>query len=55
MIGGIGEEVLRRKELSKNTKLKDVHTTMIPKLMYECEAWSLLKKLQSKKGCKLHR
>ena len=43
MIGGMSEEVLRRNELSKNTKLKVVHTTMTPKLLYGCEAWSLLK------------
>ena len=49
MIGGMSEEVLRRNELSKNiNKLKVVNTTMIPTLMYRCEAWSLLKKLQSR-------
>ena len=48
MIGGLSEVVLKRIELSKNTKLKVVNTTMIPKLMYGCEAWSLSKKLQSR-------
>ena len=48
MIGGMSEVVLRRNELSKNTKLKVVNVTMIPTLMYGCEAWSLLKKLQSR-------
>ena len=48
MIGGFSEVVLRRNELSKNTKLKVVNATMIPTLMYGCEAWSLLKKRQSR-------
>ena len=49
MIGGMSEEVLRKNNLSKNTKkLKVVNATMIPTLMYECEAWSLSKKLQSR-------
>ena len=47
MIGGMSEVVLRRNELSKNTKLKVVNATMIPTLMYGCEAWRLSKKLQS--------
>ena len=37
---------MRRNELSKNTKLKFVNATMIPMLMYGCEAWSLSKKVQ---------
>ena len=44
----MSEVVLRRNELSKNTKLKVVNATMIPTLMYGCEAWSLSKKLQSR-------
>ena len=48
MIGGMSDVVLRRNELSKNTKLKFVNATMIPMLMYGCEAWSLSKKLQSR-------
>ena len=48
MIGGMSEVVLRRNELSKNTKPKVVNATMIPTLMHGCEAWSLSKKLQSR-------
>ena len=48
MIGGMSDVVLRRNELSKNTKLKFVNATMIPMLKYGCEAWSLSKKLQSR-------
>ena len=48
MIGGLSKVILRRNELNKNTKLKVVNTTMIPTLMYGCEAWSLSKKLQSR-------
>ena len=43
MIGGMSEVVLRRNELSKNAKVKVVNATMIPTLMYGCEAWSLSK------------
>ena len=38
MIGGMSEVVLRRNELSKNTKLKVVNAAMISTLMYGCEA-----------------
>ena len=48
VIGEMSEVVLRRNELGKNTKVKVVNTTMIPTLLYGCEAWSLLKKLQSR-------
>ena len=48
MIGGLSKVVLRSNELSKDTKLKVVNTTVIPMLMYGCEAWSLSKKLQSR-------
>ena len=47
-IGGMSEVVLKRNELSKNTKPKVVNATMIPTLMYGYEAWSLSKKLQSR-------
>ena len=47
MIGGMSEAVLRR-ELSKGTKLKVVNATMMPSLLYGCEAWSLTKQQQSK-------
>ena len=40
--------VLRRKELSSNTKLKVVNATVMPTLMYGCETWSLSKRQQSK-------
>ena len=48
MIGGMSEAVLRRRELSKGTKLKVVNATMMPSLLYGCEAWSLTKQQQSK-------
>ena len=37
MIGGMSEAVLRRRELSKDTKLKVVNATMMPSLLYGCE------------------
>ena len=40
VIGGMNEIVLRRKELSRNTKLKVLNAVMMPTLMYGCESWS---------------
>ncbi|MDA8042237.1 MAG: reverse transcriptase domain-containing protein [Pirellulales bacterium] len=37
VIGGMNETVLKRKELSRSTKLKVVNATMIPTLLYGCE------------------
>ena len=37
----MSEVVRRRYELSKNTKLKVVNATVIPMLMYGCEAWRI--------------
>ena len=48
VIGGMNEMVLRRKELSRSTKLKVVNATVMPKLMYGCETWSPSKWQQSK-------
>ena len=48
VIRGMNEMVLRRKELSRSTKLKVVNATVMPKLMYGCETWSLSKRQQSK-------
>ena len=48
VIGGMNEMVLRRKELSRSTKLKVVNTTVMPTLTYSCETWSLSKRQQSK-------
>ena len=43
-IGGMNETVLKRKELSRSTKLK---VTMIPTILYGYEMWRLSKHLQS--------
>ena len=48
VIGGLSEIVLRRKELSRNTKLKVMNATMMPTLLYGSETWSLSKKQQSR-------
>ena len=48
VIGGMNEMVLKRKELSRSTKLKVVNATAMPTLMYGCETWSLSKRQQSK-------
>ena len=48
VIGGMNEIVLRRKELSRNTKLKVLNAVMMPTLMYGCETWSLSKQQQSR-------
>ena len=43
----MNEIVLRRKKLSRNTKLKVLNTVMMPTLMYGSETWSLSKQQQS--------
>ena len=40
VIGGINDTVLRREDLSQNTKTNVVNTIVMPVLMYECETWS---------------
>ena len=47
-IGGMNEMVLRRKELSRSTKLKVMNAAVMPTLMYGCATWSLSKRQQSK-------
>ena len=46
MVGGMSERVLKRRELSKRTKLTVVNAMMVPSLLYGCEVWSLTKQLQ---------
>ena len=41
VIGGINDTVLRRKELSQNTKMKVVNATVMSVPMHGCETWSL--------------
>ena len=48
VIEGMNKTVLKRKELSRSTKLKVVNATMIPTLLYGCETWCLSKHLQSR-------
>ena len=44
VIERMNNAIMRRKELSRNTKIKVVNATMMPVLMYGCETWSLTKK-----------
>ena len=46
MVGGMSERVLKRRELSKRTKLTVVNAMMVPSLLYGCEVWSLTKQQQ---------
>ena len=48
VIAQLNDSVLRRKELSRGTKMKVVNATVMPVLMYGCETRSLIKKQQSK-------
>ena len=48
LIGGMNDTVLRRKELSRNTKMKVVNATVMPVLMHGRETWSLTKRQQLK-------
>ena len=43
VIGGMSQAILRRRELSKQTKLKVVNATVMPVLMYGCETWAVRK------------
>ena len=47
LIGRMSETVLRRKELSKKTKLKVTNATVLPTLVYGCEVWDLSKQQES--------
>ncbi len=47
VIGGMSQEVLRRRELRKQTKLV-VNATVMPVLMYGCEAWAARKEQKSR-------
>ena len=38
LVGGMGDMVLSRRELSKGTKLKVVNAMMMPSLLYGCGA-----------------
>ena len=42
------QEVLGRRELSKQTKLKVVNAIMMPVLMYGCEVWVVRKEQKSR-------
>ena len=48
VIGGMSQAILRRRELSKQTKLKVVNATVMPVLMYGCETWAVRKEQKSK-------
>ncbi len=48
VIGGLNQAILGRRELSKQTKLKVVTATVMPVLMYGCEAWAVRKEQKSK-------
>ena len=48
LVGGMGDTVVSRRELSKGTKLKVVNATMMPSLLYGCEVWSLTKQQQGR-------
>ena len=43
MTGEMSEAVLRRKVLSKKTKLKVTNASMSPTLVYGCEVWNMSK------------
>lgn len=43
VIGELDDVILRRKELSRSTKLKVVNTMMMPTLLYGCEMWTQMR------------
>ena len=46
-IGALRKEVLERRELSKDTKIRVFNTVNIPTLTYGCETWTLQKRHRS--------
>ena len=46
-IGALRKEVLERRELSKDTKMRVFNTVIIPTLTYGCETWTLQKRHRS--------
>ena len=43
VIGGLNQAILGRRGLSKQTKLKVINATLMPVMMYGCEAWAVWK------------
>ena len=50
VLGGINDTVLRKEELSRNTKTNVVNAIVMPVLMYGCETWSRPDKEAAIKG-----
>ena len=42
------KEVLERRELQKTTKMRVFNAMVVPKLLYRCETWTILKRHESK-------
>ena len=48
VIGAMRKEIIDRRELSKETKLRVINATVMPTLLYACETWTLLERHKSR-------
>ena len=48
VIGAMSKEVLERRELKKETKLRVFNVMLVPPLLYGCETWTVQKRHESR-------
>ena len=48
VIGAVKAEVLERRELRKETKMKVFNAMVVPTLLYGCQSWTVQKQHESR-------